>query len=67
MKVLTGIDIIEIDRIKKSIDSLNGKFEKEIFTQSEIDYCESKKKQNISTTLQDSQQKKQYLRLFLNF
>lgn len=44
MKVLTGIDIIEIDRIKKSIDSLNGKFEKEIFTQSEIDYCESKKK-----------------------
>lgn len=44
MKVLTGIDIIEIDRIKKSIDILNGKFEKEIFTQSEIDYCESKKK-----------------------
>ena len=44
MKILTGIDIIEIDRIKKSIDSLDGKFEKEIFTQSEIDYCESKKK-----------------------
>ena len=43
MKVLTGIDIIEIDRMKKSIENLQEKFINEIFTEKEIEYCESKK------------------------
>lgn len=43
MKILTGTDIIEIDRIKDSIENLGNKFTREIFTETEIDYCESKK------------------------
>lgn len=43
MKVLTGTDIIEINRIKESIESLGETFENKIYTQKEIEYCESKK------------------------
>lgn len=45
MKIKCGTDIIEIDRIKESIDSLGDKFLKRIYTESEIEYCESKKAQ----------------------
>ena len=37
----TGIDIIEIDRIKNSIQKYSDRFKKKIFTQKEIDYCHS--------------------------
>lgn len=43
LKVFTGVDIVEIDRIKNSIDKLGDKFLEKIFTLSEIEYCESKK------------------------
>ena len=43
MKVLTGTDIIEISRIKNSIDSLGENFKNKIYTNKEIEYCESKK------------------------
>lgn len=43
MRVLTGTDIIEIERIKQSIDNLENRFINEIFTQKEIEYCESKR------------------------
>jgi len=42
MKLLTGIDIIEIDRIKKAIDN-NKLFLNRIYTKKEIKYCENKK------------------------
>ena len=46
MKVKCGIDIIEISRIKDSIEEdEQGKFKKRVFTQKEIEYCESKKTQ----------------------
>ena len=45
MKVTCGTDIIEIERIKESIDKLGNKFINRIFTKKEIDYCESKSKQ----------------------
>ena len=38
-----GTDIVEIERIEKSISRTNGKFIEEIYTQEEIEYCESKK------------------------
>lgn len=44
MQVKVGIDIIEVNRIKESIDSLGEKFINRIFTPQEIAYCESKKK-----------------------
>lgn len=43
MKILCGTDIIEIDRIKKSIEDKKDMFLNKIFTQSEIEYCESKR------------------------
>ena len=41
MIVGTGIDIIEVDRIKISIQKYSDRFKKKIFTQKEIDYCDS--------------------------
>ena len=43
MRILTGTDIIEINRIKESIDSLGETFKNKIYTEKEIEYCESKK------------------------
>lgn len=43
MKILTGTDIIEIYRIKESIEDLGENFKNKIYTQKEIEYCESKK------------------------
>ena len=43
MKVLTGTDIIEIDRIKDSIESLGDSFKNKIYTEKEIVYCEGRK------------------------
>ena len=39
MKVKTGIDIIEVDRIKEAIENLGDTFLKKIFTDKEINYC----------------------------
>lgn len=47
MKIRTGIDIIEIDRIKQSIEESEGKFCDRVFTLKEIEYCESKKMQKF--------------------
>lgn len=45
MKIKCGTDIIEIERIKESIENLGEKFLNKVFTQNEIQYCESKKAQ----------------------
>lgn len=45
MKITCGTDIIEISRIKKSIEEMGDKFIGKIFTIKEIQYCESKKAQ----------------------
>lgn len=45
MKVSCGTDIIEIDRVKNSIEDLKDKFLERVYTKDEIDYCESKKTQ----------------------
>lgn len=43
MKIKTGIDIIEVDRIKDSIEGNGDNFKQKVFTEGEIKYCESKK------------------------
>jgi len=45
MKIKTGVDIIEIDRVKQSIEETDGKFCARVYTEKEIEYCESKKAQ----------------------
>ena len=43
MKILNGVDIIEICRIKSCIEKYGEKFLNRIYTKNEIIYCESKK------------------------
>ena len=43
LDILTGIDIIEIERIKDSIESSGKIFVSKIFTENEINYCELRK------------------------
>lgn len=43
MNISCGIDIIEIDRIKDSIENIGERFIEKVFTDKEIEYCESKK------------------------
>ena len=43
MKILCGTDIIEISRIRESIERSGEKFTKLLFTSEEIEYCESKR------------------------
>lgn len=43
MKILIGTDIIEINRIKESIESLGESFKNKIYTEKEIEYCERKR------------------------
>lgn len=45
MKITCGADIIEIERIKDSINDIGEKFLKRVFTDREIEYCESRKEQ----------------------
>lgn len=42
MQVNVGVDLIETERIKKSIESLGDKFINKIYTDTEIEYCNSK-------------------------
>ena len=42
----TGIDIIENNRLKKSIFRKKSNFKNKIFTNNEISYCEKKNKYN---------------------
>lgn len=48
MHILCGTDIIEIERIKKSIERNGDNFLNLIYTEEEIAYCESKKNAKYS-------------------
>lgn len=43
MQIKTGVDIIEVARIKNAIDIYNNKFLEKVYTNNEIAYCNSKK------------------------
>ena len=45
MEISCGVDIIEISRIKKSIEESEDRFLQRVYTDKEIEYCESKNKQ----------------------
>lgn len=40
MEIKVGTDIIEVERIKESIESLGEKFLNRVYTTNEIEYCE---------------------------
>ena len=43
MQIKTGTDIIEVERIRKSINDMNDKFINQIFTDKEKQYCDKSK------------------------
>ncbi|NSW92226.1 MAG: holo-ACP synthase [Firmicutes bacterium] len=43
MAILCGVDIIEVERIKKAFEKRGQAFVNRVFTEREIEYCESKK------------------------
>lgn len=43
MQIGCGIDIIEIGRIKETIENLGERFLERVYTEKEIEYCEGKK------------------------
>lgn len=47
MHIACGTDIIEVDRIKDSIENIGEKFLNRVFTYNEIKYCESKNVQKF--------------------
>lgn len=47
MNISCGTDIIEIDRVKQSIERYNDTFKHNIYTENEIKYCESHKAQKF--------------------
>ena len=49
MNVKTGIDIIEVERIKENIEKHGDRFLNRVFTQKEIEYCESKNTQKYQS------------------
>jgi len=49
MKILCGVDIIEVDRIQESIESLGESFLNKVYTKNEISYCENKGKQKYQS------------------
>jgi holo-[acyl-carrier protein] synthase len=42
MKISTGIDIVEIIRIRNLIEKSSGRFTQKVYTNSEVKYCTSK-------------------------
>lgn len=49
MNLRTGIDVIEVKRIEESINKYGKKFLNRVFTEQEIQYCESKKTQKFQS------------------
>ena len=49
MLLKTGIDIIEVKRIEEGIEKYGEKFLNRVFTEKEIEYCESKKAQKFQS------------------
>ena len=43
MAVTCGTDIVNVNRVKKSIEELGEKFIKRVYTDEEISYCESRR------------------------
>ncbi|MDD4494103.1 MAG: holo-ACP synthase [Eubacteriales bacterium] len=43
MSVYCGVDIVEVERLKDSIESMGSSFTDRIYTPGEVEYCEGRK------------------------
>ncbi len=39
MKIKTGVDIIEVDRVQEAVENQGARFLKKVYTTNEIEYC----------------------------
>ena len=44
MEITTGVDIIEVDRIKKAVEDLSDSFLNRVYTTKELEYCQKSDK-----------------------
>ena len=44
MKITTGVDIIEVDRINKAVEDLSDSFLNRVYTTKELEYCQKSNK-----------------------
>ena len=44
MKITTGVDIIEVDRIKKAVEDLSDSFLNRVYNKKELEYCQKSNK-----------------------
>ena len=42
MAILCGVDIVEVERIKRTLEKNGNSFKNKVFTDREVDYCEKK-------------------------
>ena len=42
-----GIDVVEVSRIKSSLDEFEGRFQQKIFTEAEREYCAKQKRPEL--------------------
>jgi len=42
-----GIDVVEVDRVKSSLDEFGARFKERVFTETERAYCEKQKKPEL--------------------
>jgi len=49
IQILTGIDLIEIERVKKIIERHGNSFLRKVFTEKEIEYCNAKKSSGVQS------------------
>ena len=48
MKVIgIGIDVVEVDRVKLSLEEFSGRFLSRVFTKSEQEYCQKQKRPEL--------------------
>ena len=65
MKIYCGTDIIEIERIRESIENMGDSFINRIYTENEIKYCEARGKQKaVPFRIPLSLSKKSFLSIF---
>lgn len=42
-----GIDVVEVDRVKSSLDEFGDQFRERIFTEQELEYCDRQKRPEL--------------------
>ncbi len=68
MKITCGTDIIEIERVKESIENVGTKFIERVYTEKKkLNIANQEKNKNINTMQEDLLPKKRHLKQFQKY